>query len=229
MSDIKNDILRARLPFWERLREAQRESLLANTRSVRYKKSSIIADIGEDCGFIIVRRGRVCACTVSEEGREIALMRCFSGDICLLAAHTLTDTTGFNLCIGAETEADVLIIDSHIFADICKTNIHAEAFTRRTLSAHFHDVVLSMQSMLLNSPEKRVAVYLCAEADRTGSARIHITHEQLAKHIGTAREVVSRTLKKLSEEGTVTLERGGVVIHDRAGLMATPNNSRHSS
>lgn len=222
MSDSrgKAEALSTALPFWGRLRESQRESLISNTRSVRYKKGSRLADVGEDCGVMIVRRGRICASGVSEQGREVALMTCRTGDICLLAAHSVMDTTAFNICVVAETEVNVLIISSRALEDVCKSCVHAESFMRRLVSQHFCSVVGNMQSMLLNSPEQRLAAYLCDFTDRTGSSRVSITHEQLAKHIGTAREVVSRTLKRLSNSGIVASERGAIIILDRARLRA---------
>ncbi len=220
MSDTKQELLRSRLPFWGRLREAQRESVLTNARSVRFKKGSVIADIGDDCGVIIVRRGRVCLFTVSEDGRETALLRVFSGDVCLLSSHRAADTTGFNLCIGAETEADLIIIDSAVYDDICRANVYAATFTRELLSKHLHDIVLSMQNMLLSSPESRIAAFLTGEVERTGQNRVRITHEILAKQVGTAREVVSRTLGRLSESGIVALGRGVITVTDRQALRS---------
>lgn len=222
MSDSrgKTEALSAALPFWGRLRESQRESLISNTRSVRYKKGHQLADVGEDCGVMIVRRGRICASSVSEQGREVALMTCRTGDICLLAAHSVIDTVAFNICVVAETEVNVLIISTRALEDVCKSCVHAESFVRRLVSQHFCRVVGSMQSMLLDSPERRLAAYLCDFTDRTGSNRVSITHEQLAKHIGTAREVVSRTLKRLSDDGIVASERGAIMILDRARLRA---------
>ena len=214
----KSELLGAYLPFWERLRETQRDNITNNTRAVRYRKGSHIADVGEDCGMVIVRRGRICAYTVSEQGREVALLSCYSGDICLMAAHSFIDTSSFNICIAAETEVDALIVDTSTLSDICKSCIHAESFMRQLISSHFCRVTGSMQNMLLQSPEQRLADYLCAASDRTGSNRVNTTHEQLAKHIGTAREVGSRTLKRLSAEGVVSLERGTVVIKDKSRL-----------
>ncbi len=218
MSDIKREFLSARLPFWDRLRENQREALLSSARTARYKKGSQLADAGEDCGVILVKRGRICAIAVSEEGREVALLSCYSGDVCLLAAHAFMDTAPFNISVSAETEADVMIIDTNAFSDVCKGCIHAEVFVRRTVSDHFTRVVSNIHSMLLHSPERRIAVFLCSAAERTGSGKIKATHEQIAKHVGTAREVVTRTLKKMTAEGVIISERGFVVIKDKAAL-----------
>lgn len=208
----------SRLPFWDRLRENQRDALVAGARTARYKKGVQLADAGEDCGVIIVKRGRICAIAVSEEGREVALLCYYSGDICLLAAHAFIDTAAFNISISAETEADVMIIDTKTFSDVCKSCIHAEAFVRRLISDHFSHVVGNIHHMLIHSPERRIAAYLCSAAERTGTGKIKATHEQIAKHVGTAREVVTRTLKKMTAEGMILSERGFVVIKDKAAL-----------
>ena len=218
MSDINYEFLAARLPFWERLREPKRNEIYTHARAARYKKGSIIADVGESCGVIMVKRGRICAYTVSEEGREVALLCCYSGDICLLAAHSIIDTSLFNICVSAETEADVLIIDSGVFSDVCHSCAPAENFIGKLIASHFCRVVGDMQSMLLQSPERRIAAYLCATSDRTGSSRVKTTHEQIAKHVGTAREVVTRTLKKMAGDGIIAAERGFVIIKDKAAL-----------
>lgn len=218
MSDIKREFLSSRLPFWDRLRENQRDALVAGARTARYKKGSQLADVGEDCGVILVKRGRICAIAVSEEGREVALLCCYSGDMCLLAAHAFMDTAAFNISISAETEADVMIIDTKTFSDVCKSNIHAEGYIRRVISDHFSMVVGNIHHMLIHSPERRIAAYLCSAAERTGSGKVRATHEQIAKHVGTAREVVTRTLKKMAGEGMILSERGFVVIKDKAAL-----------
>ena len=220
MSDTKLEILNASLPFWERLRQPQKDDIYAHTRITRYKKGSNIADVGENCGIIIVKRGRICAYTVSAEGREVALLSCYSGDVCFLAAHNFIDTVHFNISIIAETEADVVIIDPQNFAAVCKSNIHAESFVRRQIAEHFCAVTGNMQDMLLQSPERRIAAYLCSTSDRTGTTRIKATHEQIAKHAGTAREVVTRTLKKMSADGILAPERGLIIIKDKSRLKS---------
>lgn len=218
MSDVNYDFLASRLPFWERLRETRRNDIYTHTRAARFKKGSVIANAGENCGVIIVKRGRICAYTVSEEGREVALLSCYSSDICLLAAHSIIDTSLFNICVSAETEADVLIIDSGVFSDVCHSCAPAENFIAGLVASHFCRVVGDMHSMLLQSPERRIAAYLCSTSDRTGSLRVKTTHEQIAKHVGTAREVVTRTLKKMAGDGVITAERGFVVIKDKPAL-----------
>ena len=75
-----------------------------------------------------------------------------------------------------------------------------------------------MQQILFMSMDKRLAIFLTDEAARIGSDTISLTHEQIAKYMGSAREVVSRMLKYFANEGIVEVSRKGVKILDRKHL-----------
>ena len=66
--------------------------------------------------------------------------------------------------------------------------------------------------------DKRLAIFLCDESARTGSQVISLTHEQIAKYMGSAREVVSRMLKYFTNEGIVEVSRKGIRILDKERL-----------
>ena len=71
-----------------------------------------------------------------------------------------------------------------------------------------------MEKILWKSVDKRLAEFLLAESALEGSDRLQITHEQIARHLGTAREVVTRMLRYFQSEGLVKLSRGTVEITD---------------
>ena len=97
-------------------------------------------------------------------------------------------------------------------------NVYLENFTYRLTTERFSDVMWAMQQILFMSFDKRLAIFLIDEAVKTGSDEIKMTHEQIARLMGSAREVVSRMLKYFSLEGLVELSRGGVKILDRSKL-----------
>ena len=82
----------------------------------------------------------------------------------------------------------------------------------------FSDVMWAMQQILFMSFDKRLAIFLLDESSALHSDELRITHEQIAKLMGSAREVVTRMLKYFSSEGYVTLSRGTVTLTDKAGL-----------
>ena len=70
----------------------------------------------------------------------------------------------------------------------------------------------------LKGLDQRLAEFLFAEAERTGSDTIRMTHEQIAQHISSAREAVARMLKSFSEDGLVELKRGAITLRDKNRL-----------
>ena len=68
------------------------------------------------------------------------------------------------------------------------------------------------------SIDKRLAVFLLDESARINSDIITLTHEQIARYMGSAREVVSRMLKYFANEGIVELSRKGIKILDKKRL-----------
>jgi CRP/FNR family transcriptional regulator len=93
-------------------------------------------------------------------------------------------------------------------------------FALETALSRFSDVMWVMQQILFMSLVKRLAIFLLDESSKRGSDLIGLTHEQIAKYIGSAREVVSRMLKYFSSEGLVEVSRKGIKIIDKKRLRA---------
>ena len=77
-----------------------------------------------------------------------------------------------------------------------------------------------MQQILFMSFDRRLAVFLIDELSRSTTDSIQLTQDQIAKYMGSAREVVSRMLKYFSAEGIVEVHRGGIKILDKSKLRA---------
>jgi len=82
----------------------------------------------------------------------------------------------------------------------------------------FSDVMWMLQQILFLGADRRVAIFLWDEMARRDQPVLHMTHDEIARNIGSAREVVSKVLKYLSEEGAVALKRGRVEIRDKEKL-----------
>jgi CRP/FNR family transcriptional regulator len=82
----------------------------------------------------------------------------------------------------------------------------------------FSEVMWAMQQILFMGFDKRLAVFLYDEYSRTGFNEIKMTHEQIAKMTGSAREVVSRMLKRFADDGLVEFRRGIIILKDISRL-----------
>lgn len=215
------ELLVSNLPFWEHLNQPQKDLLIANAKSSHFSKGQAMHYGENECiGVILVKHGTLRTYITSDEGREITLYRLEDGDICILSASCVLQTIDFDVSIDAESECDIIQISSITFSRLSSENVYVELFSHELATERFSDVMWTMQQILFTSFDKRLAAFLLDESTKSESNDIHMTHEQIAKYLGTAREVVSRMLKYFSEEGYVTLKRGGISITDKKSLRS---------
>ncbi len=207
------------LTFWDKLNEDEKKVILDHITPVKYKKGSTIHSGENDCvGVILLKKGELRVYILSDEGKDITLYRLRDGDICILSASCILQNITFDVHIDAEANSDGFLIDASLYQQICSKNIYAENYTDKLVIDSFSDVMWAMEQILFMSFDKRLAIFLSDEIGRTQSDTIELTHEQIAKYVGSAREVVSRMLKYFAAEGIVELSRGGVKIIDKKKL-----------
>ncbi len=211
--------LTEKLPFWDKLSKEEREYINSVSFLRRFEKDGFIHGSGNDClGMFLVISGEIRTYLLSEEGREITLFRLYPNDICVLSASCVISQITFDTFMTAKQETEVLIVPANAIALLKERNINVKCFLYELAVKRFSDVMWSMQQIMFKSLDKRLAEFLLAEAERTGSDTIRMTHEQIAQHISSAREAVARMLKSFSEDGLVELRRGAITLRDKNRL-----------
>ena len=211
--------LTKKLPFWDKLSKEEREYVNSVSFLRRFEKDGFIHGSGNDClGMFLVISGEIRTYLLSEEGREITLFRLYPNDICVLSASCVISQITFDTFMTAKQETEVLIVPANAIALLKERNINVKCFLYELAVKRFSDVMWSMQQIMFKSLDKRLAEFLLAEAERTGSDTIRMTHEQIAQHISSAREAVARMLKTFSEDGLVELRRGTITLRDKNRL-----------
>ncbi|MCI9323091.1 MAG: Crp/Fnr family transcriptional regulator [Lachnospiraceae bacterium] len=155
---------------------------------------------------------------MSEQGKDITLYRLHSGDLCMLSASCVLEAITFDVFVDAEEDSRCIVIGGPAFAAVSERNPAVKIFALETAVSRFSDVMWVMQQILFMGVDRRLAVFLLDEAARTGSDIIPLTHGQIARYMGSAREVVSRMLKYFAAEGAVEVSRRGVRILDKGSL-----------
>ena len=206
-------VLKQFFPFWERLSPEQQQLLLQNTFPVTYEKEEQLHRGALDCiGVLLLKSGRIRSYLLSEDGRDITLYRLAGGDLCLLTASCILKEITFDVFVEAETKSEGYLIPAPVFSRLTQENIYAQAFEYQLLTIRFSDVMWAMQQILFMSFDRRLATFLAGELSKAENGIIRMTHEQIAKYTGSAREVVTRMLKYFANEGIVSLSRGAVQI-----------------
>ncbi len=205
-------------PFWEKISAGDREYICQNSYMIAYPKGKNIHDGSECSGVILVRSGSLRLYLMSDEGKDITLYRLHRGDLCMLSASCVLDAITFDVFIDAEEDSECCVIGGPAFAAVSERNPDIRIFALETAVSRFSDVMWVMQQILFMSMDKRLAIFLADESARIGADTITLTHGQIARYIGSAREVVSRMLKYFASEGIVEVSRGGVKILDKKRL-----------
>lgn len=207
-------------PFWSEISDDDRDYICQNSVALTYPKGITIHDGTECSGVIFVRKGCLRIYMMSKEGKDITLYRLYNEDMCMLSASCVIQAITFDVFVDAEEDSECYVINGHAFAAISEKNPNVKIFTLEKAVSRFSDVMWVMQQILFMSIDNRLAIFLLGESTRTGSDTVMLTHEQIAKYIGSAREVVSRMLKYFSNEGIVEVSRKGIKILDPKRLHA---------
>ena len=202
-------------PIWDQMEPKHQEKLKAYSSHRRVKKGTIIHSGEMNCiGVLLIHSGQLRAYSISGEGREVTLYRLFERDICIFSASCVMPNIMFDVLIEAEKDTDVWVIPPNIYRTVGEESAPMANYTNQIIASRFSDVMWTMDQIMWKSFDKRLAAFLVEESVLEGTLELKLTHEKIANHMGTAREVVTRMLRYFQNEGMVKLTRGAVELLD---------------
>ena len=208
-------------PIFDKLDPQDQQTLLHCAIRRTAPQGTLLHNGSADCmGLLLVRSGQLRAYLTSDEGREITLYRLFERDICLFSASCVMNSVQFDIFITAEKETEFWVIPPYIFKDLMERSAPVANYTNQLMATRFTDVMWLVEQIMWKSFDRRLAHFLLEESAIEDSPTLRITHEGIAGHLGTAREVVTRMLKYFQTEGMVKLTRGFIEITDEGKLAA---------
>ncbi len=208
-------------PIWDKLDSAQQNILMESAVYRTVPEGTVLHNGSADCiGLFVVRAGQLRAYILSEEGKEITLYRLFERDICLFSASCMMSSIQFDIVLEAERAAELWVIPVSVYQELMEHSVAVSNYTNELMASRFSEVMWLMDQVLFKSFDTRLAAFLIEESNIEQSGGLTITHEKIAHHLGTAREVVTRMLRYFQSEGMVKLSRGGIMITDRKKLGA---------
>ena len=206
-------------PIWNKLNADQQNRILSVTDFQKVKSGTVLHDGSPDClGMLVVRSGQLRAYMLSEEGREITICRFFEMDICLFSASCVMPNMQFDILIEAEKDTEFWVVPACLFQNLMDESIVIANYARNLITSHFSELMWLMEQIMWKSFDKRLAAFLLEETALEETNSLKITHEKIANHMGTARDVVTRMLRYCQGEGMVKLTRGSVDIVDASKL-----------
>ncbi len=211
----------AYFPIWEQLTQEQQQRIAGVIEYRKVTKGTHIHDSSADClGLVLVRSGQLRTYILSEDGREITISRLFEYDASVLSASCVMPDMQLNVMIEAEKDSEFWSIPACLFKNLSDESIAVSNYARNLLAGSYSDLMWLMEQIMFKSLDKRLAGFLLEESRLEGSKTLKITHETIANHLGTAREVVTRMLRYFQGEGMVELSRGTIALRDIKKLEA---------
>ena len=202
-------------PIFDKLTPQEQELLLQSAVKRRVPAGTMLHNGSELCmGLLVICSGQLRAYINSEEGREVTVYRLFEMDTCLLTASCVMNSIQFDITITAEKETEFWIIPPYIYKRLVENSAVMANYVNDIMATHFTDVMWLMEQIMWKSFDKRLAAFLLEESELENTRTLKITHEIIAGHMGTAREVVTRMLRYFQTEGMVKLTRGTIEILD---------------
>lgn len=206
--------------FWDKLSHNEKQLIQNNSTLINYEKGQNIHSPESEClGMIFITKGELRVYILSEDGREVTLYRLYEGDSCILSASCILHTITFDVFIDAQVSTQAIIINIGTVSKLIESNIYVENFALKNTSERFSDVMYAIEQILFMSFDKRLATFLLDEISKTKKDELKFTHDQIAKYLGSAREVVSRMLKSFESKNILIVNRGSIKIIDKEKLQ----------
>lgn len=221
MSEVTEiqELLHRQYPEVENLLESVSQTILASANLSRIPAGAHLFRESERCRhFMWLLEGTVRVFKHSPGGREITLYRVKPGELCVLSLQCLLEDSGFPAEAVAESELYGLTLDQRDFDRAIDVSNEFRRYLLKVLSRRIGDVVQLVSEVTFQRLDLRLACLLGQLFERSGGEPLLITHAQLARELGTTREMVSRILKEFEYQECVRLSRGEIHLMSREGL-----------
>ena len=212
--------------IWDKLTADQQRGVSDSIQHRTIKKGTVVHNGSLDCaGLLLIESGQLRAYMLSDEGREITLYRLFDMDICLFSASCIMRSVQFEIIIQAEKDTKLWVIPPQVYKKLMEESAPVANYTNELMASRFSEVMWLVEQIMWKSLDKRLAAFLLEESAIEGTPTLKLTHEMIANHLGSHREVITRMLRYFQSEGMVRLSRGTVTLTDEDKLQALSNNT----
>lgn len=199
------DLSQEESPAWQ--------AIINSVNLVEMPEDMSILQPGSPCKqFVLLLDGCVRVYQQTPDDREVTLYRLKAGDLCVLSINSLLHRKDFGAFAKTETPIQALVLSKDQFFEAMAASQIFQEYVLVSLSDRFHDLLELMENTIFESLDTRLICLLGRMSRVSGTETIHITHQELARELGTSREVISRLLKGLERKGCIHLGRGSIQL-----------------
>ncbi|VAW79720.1 transcriptional regulator, Crp/Fnr family [hydrothermal vent metagenome] len=193
--------------------------LLEQTDHVQLPAGTVMFRESDPCqNFLWLLEGCVRVYKHSSDGREVSLYRVEPGELCVLSLNALLGGRPYPAEALAETDVTGLMISGKRLLAGIDESISLRRHVMKMLSDRLYETMSLISDIAFHRLDLRLACLLGQRFERSGGEPLSVTHAQLARELGTTREVISRILKEFEHQECVKLARGRIYLVSRQGL-----------
>ena len=205
-------------PFFQEMSADGQALLSSQARFVKAKAGASLVRKGDAVeGAYLVLEGSLRIFNICPDGRETTLYWVSRGQSCILALNSVFSSLLYPAWVEAESDTSIAIIPPALFRTLFATERPVQSFTFDTLSGLVFELITHLEQAVGGTVESRLANFLLKRAN--SDKELHMSHEAIAGHIGTSREVVSRTLRHFRAMDLVSTRRGCITLLNTQGLV----------
>lgn len=203
-------------PFWLDMKQNDRAKIILSSRILSLKKNSIFFNSHELDGLLFLKSGKLRFFLSSLDARELPLYYLNNMEIEFFENFTdKTISTILDIAFIVEKNSEILLIPYSVLNLFRDKYSIMEKFLHNLTREKLSKSLLSLQNILLIPLKDRLLNFLYS----LNKTEIFLTHEEIAKNLGSSREVISRNLKILEKENFLKINRKKIIILDRGEVL----------
>ena len=212
--DIKH--LEKIFPFWLDMKQNDRAKIILSSRILSLKKNSIFFNSHELDGLLFLKSGKLRFFLSSLDARELPLYYLNNMEVEFFENfNDKTISTILDIAFIVEKNSEILLIPYSVLNLFRDKYSIMEKFLHNLTREKLSKSLLSLQNILLIPLKDRLLNFLYS----LNKTEISLTHEEIAKNLGSSREVISRNLKVLEKENFLKINRKKIIILDRGEIL----------
>lgn len=181
------------------------------SQTLNLEQGTEILNENDQCNHVLfLQKGEIEVYKISKNGKIFRLYTIEPGESCVLNLSCVLSGTSYMAYAKATTDIECVLVPYNQFLRIFQEEEVLRNYVFELISTRLIQITAKIEGIVLASLEDRLAEWLNAQ----GSKNIYMTHSELANHLGSAREVISRQLKKWEKQGKVKLYRGRIQVID---------------
>ncbi|CAM2394175.1 Crp/Fnr family transcriptional regulator [Fusobacterium nucleatum] len=203
-------------PFWLNISQNDRARIILSSRILSLKENAIFFNSHDLDGLLFLKSGKLRFFLSSLEARELPLYYLNNMEVEFFEDFSDSSvSTILNIAFIVEKNSEILLIPYSVLNLLRNKYSIMEKFLHNLTREKFSKSLLSLQNILLTPLKDRLLKFLYS----LNRADILLTHEEIAKNLGTSREVISRNLKILEKENFLKINRKKIIILDRGDIL----------